>query len=64
MGSDKEEGGKWPNAGTAGAIYSMGSKHIKKDVTVSFQNIYNHLSPEIFFPVTFLLALLANYSFC
>ncbi|ESO95105.1 hypothetical protein LOTGIDRAFT_160866 [Lottia gigantea] len=33
VGSDKEEGGKWPHAGTAGAIESMGSKHIKKSVT-------------------------------
>ncbi|XP_076439421.1 ES1 protein homolog, mitochondrial-like [Babylonia areolata] len=33
VGSDQEEGGKWPYAGTAGAIGSMGSKHVKKDVT-------------------------------
>ncbi|XP_060084607.1 glutamine amidotransferase-like class 1 domain-containing protein 3, mitochondrial [Ylistrum balloti] len=33
VGSDQEEGGRWPYAGTAGAIDSMGSKHIKKNVT-------------------------------
>ncbi|OWF41050.1 ES1 protein homolog, mitochondrial-like [Mizuhopecten yessoensis] len=33
VGSDKEEGGRWPYAGTADAIESMGSKHIKKNVT-------------------------------
>ena len=37
VGSDQEEDGKWPYAGTAGAIGSMGSKHVKKDVTVSFE---------------------------
>ena len=35
VGSDEEEGGKWPYAGTAGAITSMGATHVKKDVTVS-----------------------------
>lgn len=35
IGSDQEEGGKWPYAGTAGAITSMGASHQKKDVTVS-----------------------------
>eukprot|EP00745_Piridium_sociabile_P037826 TRINITY_DN69011_c0_g1_i2.p1 TRINITY_DN69011_c0_g1~~TRINITY_DN69011_c0_g1_i2.p1 ORF type:complete len:276 (+),score=65.31 TRINITY_DN69011_c0_g1_i2:66-830(+) len=33
VGSDQEEGGKWPYAGTAGAIGSMDSTHVKKDVT-------------------------------
>ena len=36
VGSDKEEGGKYPYAGTAEAITQMGAKHVKKDVTVSF----------------------------
>ncbi|XP_070211905.1 glutamine amidotransferase-like class 1 domain-containing protein 3, mitochondrial [Littorina saxatilis] len=33
VGSDQEERGKWPYAETAGAIGSMDSTHIKKDVT-------------------------------
>lgn len=33
VGSDQEEGGKWPYAGTAGAIGTIGSTHVKKDVT-------------------------------
>ncbi len=36
VGSDQEEGGKWPYAGTAGAIEKMGAKHVKKQVTISF----------------------------
>ncbi|KAK3095957.1 hypothetical protein FSP39_021303 [Pinctada imbricata] len=33
VGSDQEEGGRWPYAGTAGAVQSMGFTHIKKNVT-------------------------------
>ncbi|KAK6178464.1 hypothetical protein SNE40_013252 [Patella caerulea] len=33
VGSDQDEGGKWPYAGTASAIQSMGAKHIKRNVT-------------------------------
>ncbi|CAG2190030.1 Glutamine amidotransferase-like class 1 domain-containing protein 3A, mitochondrial,Glutamine amidotransferase-like class 1 domain-containing protein 3B, mitochondrial,ES1 protein homolog, mitochondrial [Mytilus edulis] len=33
VGSDQEEGGKWPYAGTAAAITTMGASHQKKDVT-------------------------------
>ncbi|XP_046360578.2 glutamine amidotransferase-like class 1 domain-containing protein 3, mitochondrial [Haliotis rufescens] len=33
VGSDQEEGGRFPYAGTAGAIEAMGSRHIKKNVT-------------------------------
>ena len=36
VGSDQEEGGRWPYAGTADAIKTMGASHHKKDVTVSF----------------------------
>ncbi len=36
VGQDKEEGGKYPYAGTAGAIQEMGAKHINKAVTISF----------------------------
>ncbi|CAG5118651.1 unnamed protein product [Candidula unifasciata] len=32
VGSDKEEGGRWPNAGTASAIEALGAKHVRKDV--------------------------------
>lgn len=35
VGSDLEDGGRWPYAGTAGAIGSMNSTHVNKDVTVS-----------------------------
>ncbi|XP_072178040.1 glutamine amidotransferase-like class 1 domain-containing protein 3, mitochondrial [Diadema setosum] len=33
VGHESEEGGKWPYAGTAGAIKEIGSKHVSKDVT-------------------------------
>ncbi|XP_063434757.1 glutamine amidotransferase-like class 1 domain-containing protein 3, mitochondrial [Mytilus trossulus] len=33
VGSDQEEGGKWPYAGTAAAITTMGASHQKKDVS-------------------------------
>lgn len=36
VGSDVEEGDKWPNVGAAKAIQAMKAKHVKKDVTVSF----------------------------
>jgi hypothetical protein len=39
VGSDKEEGGRWPYAGTAGAIQAMGSSHVCKDVSVSFNEL-------------------------
>ncbi|XP_072026662.1 glutamine amidotransferase-like class 1 domain-containing protein 3, mitochondrial [Amphiura filiformis] len=32
VGQDKEEGGKYPYSGTAGAIQEMGAKHINKTV--------------------------------
>ncbi|XP_038045365.1 glutamine amidotransferase-like class 1 domain-containing protein 3B, mitochondrial [Patiria miniata] len=32
VGQDKDDGGRWPYAGTAGAIEQMGSKHINKNV--------------------------------
>lgn len=32
VGYDQEEGGKWPYAGTAAAITSMGSIHVNRDV--------------------------------
>ena len=41
VGMDKEEGGKWPYAGTAAEVQAMGAKHVNKDVTVSFY--YNTL---------------------
>ena len=33
VGHESDEGGRWPYASTAGAIVSMGAKHIVKDVT-------------------------------
>lgn len=36
VGHEEEEGGKWPYAGTAGAIKELGAKHCVKDVTISF----------------------------
>lgn len=36
VGSDKEEGGRWPYAGTAAAVENLGAKHVRKDVKVSF----------------------------
>ncbi|PVD30911.1 hypothetical protein C0Q70_10186 [Pomacea canaliculata] len=33
VGSDVEEGDKWPNVGAAKAIQAMKAKHVKKDVT-------------------------------
>ncbi|KAM8820229.1 glutamine amidotransferase-like class 1 domain-containing protein 3, mitochondrial [Eudromia elegans] len=33
VGHEEEEGGKWPYAGTAGAIKEMGGKHCVKEVT-------------------------------
>ena len=36
MGSDKEEGGKWPYCGAAGGVEAMGAKHVIKSVNVSF----------------------------
>lgn len=36
VGHEEEEGGKWPYAGTAGAIKELGGKHCVKEVTISF----------------------------
>ena len=36
VGQDKEEEGKYPYAGTAGAIQEMGGKHVNKTVDISF----------------------------
>ncbi|XP_064833016.1 glutamine amidotransferase-like class 1 domain-containing protein 3, mitochondrial [Oncorhynchus masou masou] len=33
VGHEEENGGKWPYAGTAGAIKALGAKHIVKEVT-------------------------------
>jgi len=32
VGSNEEEGGRWPYAGTAGAIEQLGATHVKKEV--------------------------------
>ncbi|KAH0624793.1 hypothetical protein JD844_032600 [Phrynosoma platyrhinos] len=36
VGHEEEQGGKWPYAGTAGAIKALGGKHHVKEVTISF----------------------------
>ncbi|KPP66570.1 ES1 protein, mitochondrial-like [Scleropages formosus] len=36
VGYEEEAGGRWPYAGTAEAITSLGAKHCVKDVTISF----------------------------
>ncbi|KAJ8004523.1 hypothetical protein DPEC_G00137160 [Dallia pectoralis] len=35
VGKEEEEGGRWPYAGTAGAIKALGATHVNKDVTIS-----------------------------
>ena len=37
VGYDKDDGGRWPYAGTAGAVEQMGAKHVNKDVHISFE---------------------------
>lgn len=37
VGHEEEEGGRWPYAGTAGAIKALGAKHCVKEVTISFR---------------------------
>ena len=32
---DEEQDGKWPYAGTANAVQSMGAQHYNREVTVS-----------------------------
>lgn len=39
VGHDKEEDGRWPYAGTVGAVQSMGAKHVLKDFGVSFFSV-------------------------
>ena len=36
VGQDTDEGGRWPYAGTAGAVVTMGATHSNKAVTISF----------------------------
>jgi len=43
VGSDKEEDGKWPYAGTAMAIASMGAKHLNKAVTEAHVDTANNI---------------------
>ena len=49
VGHSTEDGGKWPFAGTAEAINSMGATHVNKDVTISLLHTvqpHNHSSSE------------------
>ncbi|XP_071387453.1 glutamine amidotransferase-like class 1 domain-containing protein 3, mitochondrial, partial [Centroberyx affinis] len=41
VGHEEEEGGKWPYAGTAQAIKSLGAKHCVKDVTEAHVDLKN-----------------------
>ncbi|XP_077980341.1 glutamine amidotransferase-like class 1 domain-containing protein 3, mitochondrial [Glandiceps talaboti] len=43
VGQDKEEEGKWPHAGTAGAVEELGAKHVNKDVTESHIDEKNNI---------------------
>lgn len=43
VGSDQEEGGRWPYAGTANAIKQMGAKHVKANVTESVVDLENKI---------------------
>lgn len=43
VGNDKEEGGRWPYAGTAGAIQTMGAFHICKDVNEAYTDEKNKI---------------------
>ena len=42
VGHDKDDGGRWPYAGTADAVEQMGAKHVNKDVHISFEINNNH----------------------
>ena len=39
VGQDKDDGGRWPYAGTASAVEEMGAKHVNKEVHISFRQI-------------------------
>ncbi|XP_019379418.1 PREDICTED: ES1 protein homolog, mitochondrial, partial [Gavialis gangeticus] len=41
VGHEVEEGGKWPYAGTAGAIKALGAKHCVKEVTEAHVDLKN-----------------------
>lgn len=43
VGSDKEEGGKWPHCGAAGAVEAMGAKHVVKPVSESHVDVKNKI---------------------
>lgn len=36
VGQDKDDGGRWPYAGTASAVVEMGARHVNRDVLISF----------------------------
>ena len=40
VGQDKDDGGRWPYAGTAGAVEQMGAKHVNRDVHISFHQSF------------------------
>ena len=40
---DSEQDGKYPYAGTVGAVVAMGGKHVNKEVHVSFLKFFTFL---------------------
>ena len=40
VGMDTENDERWPYAGTAAAVQSMGAKHFNRDVSVSYTTHY------------------------
>ncbi|WAR22642.1 GAL3A-like protein [Mya arenaria] len=43
VGQDKDDGGSWPYAGTAGAIATMGTKHVNKNVDEAYTDSKNKI---------------------
>ncbi|GFS06272.1 ES1 protein homolog, mitochondrial [Elysia marginata] len=43
VGSDKEEGGKWPYCGAAAAVEAMNAKHVVKPVSESYVDTNNKI---------------------
>ena len=48
VGQDKDDGGRWPYAGTAIAVEEMGAKHVNRDVLISFCQILQANSQSCF----------------
>jgi len=48
VGHDKDDGGRWPYAGTAGAVEQMGAKHVNKEVHISFEISNSPFSSDLY----------------